>query len=354
MDGQPKYGKITPEFFQRVIYPSLGAKRNEVLVGPAVGVDNGVVNVGGGQVLIATTDPLSYIPELGVKDSAWLSIHSIASDIATSGFRPQYAIFDFNLPASLAYQDFESYWNALSQECKNLGIAIVGGHTGRFEGIDSTIIGAGTMFSLGSSRAFLTTAGAAKGHVVIVTKGAAIETTAVLSRVFPNKIRQEIGEDLLRSAQAYFSKISVVDDAFTATRIGLKQGGVSAMHDATEGGVLSGLYELATASSLGMTIDVEKIPISRETKEICKLFEIDPYASLSGGTLVFSCNESRANDALTLFHEKGTEAAIVGQLVEPDEGVRLIYENKHVTIMDRPLADPYWDAYYNAKHLGWT
>jgi hydrogenase expression/formation protein HypE len=354
MKEQPEFGKISIDVFEKVVYPNLGAFRNEVLVGPSFGVDNCVINVGGGQVLIATTDPLSHIPELGAEDSAWLSVHSIASDICTSGFHPQYAIFDFNLPSNFGSDEFERYWNALSRECKNIGIAIVGGHTGRFEGIDSTIIGAGTMFSLGSSRAFLTASSAIKGHVAIVTKGAAIETTGILSRVFANKITQTIGGDATKLAQTYFKKISVVEDALTVTKVGLREAGVSAMHDATEGGVLSGLYELANSSSLGLTIDLEKIPVSSETVEICKLFQIDPYVSLSEGTLILSCNQLRAADVLTLLHEKGIDASIVGQLSEPNNGIKLIGKNGEQSVMSQPARDPYWDAYYRAKRLGWS
>jgi hydrogenase expression/formation protein HypE len=353
MREHPKYGKFPREFFEKVIYPSLGAKRNEILVGPAPGVDNCVINVGGGQVLVATTDPLSYISELGAEDSAWLSVHSIASDISTSGFHPQYALLDFNLPAGFGSQEFERYWNALSRESVKLGIALVGGHTARFEGIDSTIIGAGTMFSLGSSRAYLTSASATLGHAVIITKGAAIETTGVLSRVFPNEIKIKIGENRLKIAQSYFKKISVVEDALTAVKAGLKAGGVSAMHDATEGGVLSGLYELAKASSLGMRVEMAKIPVSSETKEICELFEIDPYTSLSGGTLVFSCNVSTADEAVAMLEGKGIEAAIVGQLVNPEEGINLIDEKGKGRAIE-PVIDPYWDAYYKAKERKWT
>lgn len=354
MVEQPEYGKVSSEFFEKVIYPHLGAKRNEILVGPSVGVDNCVINVGGGQVLVATTDPLSYISELGAEDSAWLSVHSIASDISTSGFHPQYGIFDLNLPESFTSQEFERYWSALSRECEKLGIAIVGGHTGRFVGIDSTIIGSGTMFSLGSSRAYLSPTSAMLGHSVIITKGAAIETTGVLSRVFPHKIKDKIGERALKSAQAYFRKISVVEDAFTAIKVGIKEAGVSAMHDATEGGVLSGLYEIAKASLLGIHVEIEKIPVSPETKDICDLFKIDPFTSLSEGTLVFSCDPTRADDAIVLLGEKGIKAAIVGQLVAPEEGMNFIDRNGKVTSMAHPATDPYWAAYYKAKQAKWT
>jgi hydrogenase expression/formation protein HypE len=354
MEDEPKYGKIGADFFEKVIYPRLGAKRNEVLVGPLFGVDNTVVNMGGGQVLVATTDPLSYIPEVGEEDSAWLSVHSIASDISTSGFRSQYAIFDLNLPAAFKNQQFEHYWDSLSKECEKLGIAIVGGHTGRFEGIDSTIIGAGTMFSVGSSRAYLTPANATQGHSVIVTKGAAIETTGVLSRVFVNKIRNKIGENMLKVAQSYFKKISIVEDAYTATRVGLKEGGVSAMHDATEGGVISGLYELAKASSLGIKVDLQKIPISSETKEICDLFKIDPYTSLSEGALIIACNPARADDVVALLRERGIVAAIVGELLSPEEGRWLNALDGSSIPLQQSAKDPYWEAYYRAKEAHWT
>jgi hydrogenase expression/formation protein HypE len=350
----PEYGKIDREFFERVIYKNLGSKRNEVLVAPSLGADNTVINLGGGQVLVASTDPMSYISELGAEDSAWLSIHSIASDIATSGFHPQYAIFDFNLPPRLRSRDFEKYWTALSKECEALGIAIVAGHTGRFDGIDSTIVGAGTLFSVGSSRAYLTPAGAILGDSVIVTKGAAIETTGVLATVFPRSVEQSVGKERLGIAQSYVRKASVVEDALTAVKVGLKASGVSAMHDATEGGVLCGLYELAKAASLGLRVELRKIPVSLETREICQLFGIDPYISLSEGTLVFSCNPSRAPDAIALLKGKGISSALVGELVRPEEGIRLIDAKGKNSLINYPITDPYWNAYYKAKKKRWN
>lgn len=350
----PKYGKVTKDFFEAVIYPNLGAKRSNVLVGPKMGLDNCVINVGGGQVLVATTDPLTFISDIGPADSAWLSIHAIASDISTSGFQPQYAIFDFNLPSNLESTDFEMYWKELSKESENLGIAIVGGHTSRYEGLNSTIIGGGTIFSLGSSRSCLTPASANLGDDVIVTKGAAIETTGILSRVFPNNVRAKVGEKQLAKAQSYLKMTSVVQDALTAIKVGIKTGGVSAMHDATEGGVLSALYELASASSLGLRLEKKKIPVSTETHDICELFHIDPYISLSEGTLVFSCNPGKAGSAVAALGSIGIEASIVGQLVSPEEGIHLVDDKGTKTTIDYPIVDPYWMAYYQAKEKGWT
>ncbi len=348
----PQYGKITKEFFDRVIYPKLGAKRNEVVIGPTSGVDTCAVKIGSSEVLVATTDPLSYISELGPKDSAWLSINLIASDLSTSGFRPQYLILEFNLPPSMPSTVFESYWNALSAECDSQGIAIVGGHTGKFEGIDSTVIGAGVIFSIGSARTYLTSSGGKPKDKLILTKGAAIAATGILARVFPETISERIGKNGLELAQKYFQRISVVKDALIASAVGVKASGVTAMHDSTEGGVLSAIYELALASSCGALIEKEKIPLSEETRKICTLFEMDPYVSLGEGALVLSCVPEKESDILTALSSNEIGASVVGELTEKGTGIRL-GENGSEKPIGYPVVDPYWAAYYSAKKRGW-
>lgn len=169
-----------------MIFRRLGVKRREIVVGPRFGVDNSVVRIAKRSVLVATTDPLSFIPELGASSSAWLSVNLLASDLATSGFAPQYGIFDFNLPPSMNDRLFTEYWAAFHKECSRLGLAIVGGHTGKYEGCNYTIIGGGVLFAIGAEKEYLTSAMARDGDDIVLTKGAAIETTAILTRVFPD------------------------------------------------------------------------------------------------------------------------------------------------------------------------
>lgn len=349
----PEYGKITKGFFDKVIYPNLGAKRNEVIVGPSSGVDNCVVKIGSGEVLVATTDPLSYIPELGPEDSAWLSVNLIASDLSTSGFKPQYLILDLNLPPSMPGSLFEEYWSALSNECEKQGIAIIGGHTGKFKGLESTVIGGGVMFSIGSSRTYLTSSGGKVGDKIIVTKGAAIATTGILSRVFPRSVQRRIGEDGLRRSSSYFRKISVVKDALAAVTVGVRSSGVTAMHDCTEGGVLSAIHELASASSLGALVNKEQILISSETMGICDLFEVDPFVSLGEGALVLSCVPQKVSDVMSALSTSGIESSVVGSLREKSQQI-MILENGKKSPIDYPVVDPYWAAFYSAKDKGWN
>lgn len=352
-DPQRLFGKISKNFFDQVIFANLGAKRKEVVAGPTIGVDNCVIKVGSGEVIVATTDPLSYIPELGPEDSAWLSVNLIASDLTTSGFQPQYLVLDFNLPPTMPDSLFEEYWKALSKECNLQGIAIVGGHTGRFEGIDSTVIGGGVMFSIGSSRTYLTSAMGKVGDKIIITKGAGIAATGILARVFRNLVETEIGEEGLEEAQAYFRKITTVKDALTAAAVGVRSLGVNAMHDCTEGGVLSGIHELALASSLGVHVYKSEIPVSQETRKICEKFRIDPLVSLGEGALVISCNPQKTEAIVNTLANKGIPASIVGELKESSYGMR-ISDADGESELTRPETDLYWKAYYDAKERGWN
>src|SRR3546814_18921489 len=95
-----------------------------------------------------TSDPLSLIPSLGLEASAWLSVHLMANDMATTGYAPQYAQFVLNLPETLSSADFEAYWQYIHRYCTEIGTAITGGHTGKVAGQNSTVSGGGTMVAI--------------------------------------------------------------------------------------------------------------------------------------------------------------------------------------------------------------
>jgi hydrogenase expression/formation protein HypE len=298
---------------------------------------------------VATTDPMSFIRDIGPKQSAFESVGLIASDLATSGFSPQFALFDLNLPLSMKSSDFRAYWEAVSLECKKLGIAIIGGHTSRFEGLNSTVIGAGTMFSFGPEDSYLTSQNGRVGDKILVTKGAAIAATAILASSFPNFLRKRIGKSSLAKSKAYVKSITTVKDSLVSAKAG-----AGALHDSTEGGVLSALYELASASKTGMLVDLANIPVSEETREICKAFKIDPYTSLSEGSLVISCKPSKVNRVISALLSSGIKAAVVGELTPSRKGIMALDGEGEKFPVRYPVTDPYWRAYYGGKKSGWT
>ena len=345
-------GKVDRSYLNTVIYPRLGAVRREIIVGPKFGVDNAVVRVGSGKVLVATTDPLSFIPGLRPEESAWLSVHLLASDLTTSGFAPQYGIFDFNLPPEMRDQEFADYWKAFHSECKKLGVAIIGGHTGKYQGCGYSIIGGGVMYSIGDQGRYLTSAMAKNGDHIILTKGVAVETTAILTRAFPRTVRKVLEARLFEKAWRYLSKVSTVKDALAAASVGLHRDGVTAMHDATEGGVTAAVLELGTASGLGAELDLTNISISEETREICRFFGIDPLTSLSEGTLIIASRPNKAARVLNKLKSAGIPSQVIGRLTSKTRSAYATTKRGRVRV-NYPKYDPYWKAYWKGTTKRW-
>ncbi len=101
------------------------------------------------------------------------------------------------------------------------------------------------------------------GDLIMMTKGVAIATTGILSRVFPETVEKSFGSAFLKKAQQYLYSFSVVEDAIIAASVGLRDEGVTAMHDVTEGGLLGALYELSEASKTGLEIDLSNVIVTR-------------------------------------------------------------------------------------------
>jgi len=347
------FGKPNREYLEKVIYRRLGAMRREVIEGPRFGVDNAVVRIGPRKVVVATADPLSFIPSLGAPASAWLSVNLLASDLTTSGFAPQYGVFDFNLPPTMSQALFENYWKYFHKECRKLGLAIIGGHTGRYQGCDYTVIGGGTMCAIVGEEGYLASSMGQPGDDIVLTKGAAIETTAVMARSFPVHVKRALGADLFEKACAYLHKVSTVKDSLTAVSVGVHQNGVTAMHDATEGGVIAATFELAHASKLGAELVLSEIPVSTETKEICNLFHINPLSSLSEGSLIIACRPAKTEKLTAGLRRVGIRSAVIGTLTKNQAFCGIDAKGRKRTIR-YPRFDPYWKAYWKASSKHWA
>jgi hydrogenase maturation factor len=348
-----RFGKPTAQYMSQTVYRLNGKKLSEVLYGPQQGLDVSVVRLGKGKVMVATSDPLSYIPQVGPEASAWLSIHLLASDLTTTGFSPVYGLFDFNLPPAMRESQFAMFWKAFHNECKKLGISIIGGHTGKYPGIDYSIIGGGVLIATGSEKKYLTSSMANSGDEVILTKGAAIETTAVLTRTFPRRVKKALGPKLFALAWNYLGKTSTVRDALTASSIGVRRDGVTAMHDATEGGVIAGLIELATASDLGMIVSPESIPVSEESRALCDHFRIDPMVSLSEGSLIIASRPAKTDKIRSKLSSAGIPSSVVGSMTSKFRGCKTA-TGKGMRSLSYPDVDPYWKAYSRGIERGWS
>ena len=346
MSELPEIGKISPEIFSELIFPRLGAKSECILVGPQHGVDVGIVEIGDKAVAL-TTDPVFIVPEYGWERAAWFAIHILASDAVTSGLKPCFMAIDLNLPMEMTKGELDIVWDTMHRECEKLGISIVCGHTARYENCHYPMVGGATVLSVGDKDEYVTPKMAKAGDKIIVTKGPAIEATGIFATMFPKLIEKEFGLGFSQRAQEIFYKMSVVEDAMTAVSVGVRDAGVTAMHDATECGIWGGLYEIAQAADLGARVVREKIVVEDCVREICQYFGIDPYAAISEGTLIITCREHKAQEVVKELTKKGIAASIVGELIDQGHGMILV-EGESERRLEHPRVDPFWNAFYSA------
>ncbi len=343
----PAIGKVSPEIFNEVILPQLGRKRDSVLVGPEHGVDIGVCDLGHGQVMVTTTDPVFIVPPYGWERSAWFAVHILASDAVTSGLTPTYFTIDLNLPMSITRDELETMWNVIHRECESIGMAIISGHTGRYEGCEYPMVGGATVICIGAADKYVTPAMAREGDRIVITKGAAVEAAGLFACTFPQRVAEAYGEDAAKAAEEVFWQMSVVEDALTAVEVGVRDQGVTAMHDATECGVWGGLFEVAEASRVGMAVHKEDIILQPVIAQICDLFGIDPYSSISEGTLIITCRPEKADEVVGRLQAKGIPASSVGEVVPRSEGMNL-FEGGVKRELVHPRVDPFWQAFGKA------
>lgn len=338
MKRLPTLGKIHADFFNRVIFPRLGRKDRSVLVKPQHGVDFGAVDLGS-KVLVLSTDPFYIAAELGIEKAAWFAVHIIASDVAVSGIPPRYLSVDLNLPVEITQNELTRLWKTVHSECDILGINVVTGHTARYAGCNYPMVGGATMIGIGRKKELINPR-ARVGDRIVVSKGPAIETTGLLAAYFPGVLEKKFGRAFVGKARDIYYQMSTVKDA----RIAAGVGGVSAMHDATECGVYGGLYEIATHSGVGMHIYPEEMVLQEEVRNTCVCFGIDPYVSISEGTLLATVHKQKADAVVKALQSEGIPASIVGEVVPRKEGLYVMQKNKK-TQLRHPQVDPFWGVF---------
>ena len=316
-------------------------------MGPQHGVDVGIVEIGNKAVSI-TCDPFFIVPEYGWERAAWFAIHIIASDSITSGLKPTYLSIDLNLPMSITKEQLTIMWDIVHKECQKIGINIITGHTARYSDCHYPMVGGATIIGVGELDEYVTPKLAKVGDKIIITKGPAIEASGIFATMLPKIIEEKYGTAFALKAQEIFYKMSVVQDGTIAvgSRPPRKKG-VTAMHDATECGIWGGLYEIGQSSGCGVRVDQDKIVVEDGVLEICRLFGIDPYASISEGTLILTCRAQAADQIMNALHNNNIKASVVGELTKPEKGMVLVKNGKE-SKLEHPIVDPFWNAFYGA------
>jgi len=319
-------GKLPQDTLKKIVLRHLGAHRDDILLKPRVGEDAGAVRAGG-RVYILSIDPITGSREM----VGWLAVHASANDVAVCGGRPAWFSPTVLLPSGSTEEDVADVVRQIDRAAKSLGVGVVTGHSEIAPYTSSPIVIGHMMGPLLGGR-LITSSNAKVGDWIVMTKSAAMEGTAILASDFEDILRRKgVGESDIATARRYFRKISVVAEALYLTR----NGRVNAMHDATEGGVLGGLYELAEASGTGFRVMADEIPVTPVTARICRALEIDPLRLVSSGALLASVPR------LDVRLLRRVRAKPIGKIVHRRHG-RLVIGRDGVRELDEPVQDHLW------------
>ncbi len=341
MASDSKVGKIDLPTFERFLLKRIGSPNSKVRVGPLTGVDAAVIEVGG-KALVIAEDPIFPAAGLPLETFGWFTMHIGASDVAVMGVRPQFATYSLLMPPNTPDEEFETIVESIHQAALELGIAIVGGHTGYYPVVVTPIIGGITVLGIGELEEIVTPAGARPGDAVLMTKGPAIEATGLLAVLYEADMRRSYGDEMTDAAVARCQDITVVKDALIAKAAG----GVTAMHDATEGGVLGGLWEIAAASGVGMQIEEGLMPWPPEVEALCEMLSIDPLAAIAEGTLLITASADSVPAIVGALQEAAIACAQIGHVTDDASERTIIRRDGRVQALAVPEQDPFWPAFF--------
>jgi hydrogenase expression/formation protein HypE len=342
-EGRLALGKLSPELMSKYVFGMTGAKSSQVILEPSLGLDFGVVRLdrgrgraksrsAPGRYLIVSSDPITGVSER----AGWYAVNVSANDIATSGNRPKFMQSVVLLPARASEKEVRLLIADMHKTAGDLGIAIVGGHTEVSPGLDRPLV-VTTAFALADS--FVTTAGAKAGDTLMMTKTAGVEGTAIIGT--DPRFGKGLGRKAIAAARGYFERISVVEEAVAAYETGL----VHAMHDCTEGGVLGAVFEMATASGLGLRVEEDQIPVSEVTARMCSSLGIDPLKLISSGTLIVAVEKGGEEEVRDAVASVGSTISPIGRFNDGKIALASspgIHGGDRLQVLTGPPTDEIW------------
>jgi hydrogenase maturation factor len=318
-------GKLRAQTLQ-ALFDRHPLKDARVVVGPRVGEDAAVIDLGD-RYLVATSDPITFAAD----EVAWYALQVNANDVAVRGARPRWFLATLLLPEGRTTDEsVGALFDQLAAACAELEVALVGGHTEVTAGLDRAVV-AGTMLGEVAKDRLVTTAGARVGDAIVLTKGVPLEGAAIMAREREAELLAGgVRPAVIKRAKAFLRRpgLSVLPEAEIACELAE----VHAMHDPTEGGIATALWELAEAAGVGLRIDRERIVTLPEGAELCRALGLDPLGTIASGALLITLSPADAGVVIHALAREGIDSHYIGQVVPREQGVILVEANR-----ERPL-----------------
>lgn len=329
-------GKLNNDVLSRVVIDEIKAVRKDVLIRPSVGEDCGAVAFGD-LACVVTSDPITGADT----NIGKLAVDICVNDIASSGAEPVGILLTLLCPEGTTDKSIQEILRQANKTANALGVEIIGGHTEITSSVNKIIV-SGTALGKTPVSKLIRTGGARPGDLIYVTKYAGLEGSAILAVDLRKKLINDLSNRELLEAEALLDQISVLKEGLIGSKVG-----VSAMHDATEGGVLGAIYELCEASGLGCKIWEKHFDVLPVTRKICDVFNLDPLKLIASGSMVMAVNKEKASDLETLLKAQNISFSCVGNVIASSEKW-IVYGEGLSDDIHEPLMQPESDELYKA------
>lgn len=320
-----KIGKLPEPVLIRSVLKQVRHRRDEVLVGPAVGQDCAALQVGPDEVLVMSTDPITGT----VKDLGRHCIHITANDLAAAGAEPIGVMLTVMLPDFVEEPELRQMMQDVETVCSELQMEVLGGHTEITNVVRQPLISVTGVGKVKRSHV-LQTAQIQPNQDIVITKWIGLEATTILAKEKEEELRKRFPAGIVDTAKEFDRLLSVIPES----RIAMNHG-VSAMHDITEGGVFGALWEMASGAGVGLEVDLKKIPIRQETVEICQYFDLNPYQIMSSGSMMIAADDGY--ELVRKLEAAGIHGSVVGRTNNGND--RILRNGEDVRYLDKPQPD---------------
>ena len=326
-----KIGKLPEPMLIRSVLKEVEHRRDEVLVGPAVGQDCAVVELGEGEVFVLSSDPITGT----TKDIGRHSVHITANDLAASGAEPVGIMITVLLTPETTEEELKTMVRDVESACRELNMEVMGGHTEITDVVKQPLI---SLTGVGKIRKdqVLTTSSVKPGQDIVITKWIGLEGTSIAAKEKEAVLLERFAPSFVETAKKFDQYLSVVPEAKIA-----REWGVSAMHDITEGGVFGALWEMGSGSGVGLDIDLKRIPIRQETVEVCEVLGLNPYILMSSGSMMIAADDGWG--LVRRLEQAGIHGAVVGKATAGND--RILRNGEDTRYLDKPQSDELYKIY---------
>lgn len=284
-----------------------------VLIYPAVGEDITATVPGKDQLVVLKSDPITFATDAIGRYAVAVN----ANDIATAGATPRWFLTTLLLPYGITPSQVGEIMQELAQEARRWGVTLCGGHTEITDAVLRPVV-SGMMVGTVRPQTLIEKKNMRKGDAVLLTKGVAVEGTAIIAREFKERLLASgITAEEIDRCRRWIDRISVLPEA----RLAADEGAATAMHDVTEGGLATALLELSVAGGHKIAVEIEKIPIYDQTRMMCAALGLEPLGLIGSGSLLICCPAERSGPLMRKLEYEGISVACIGKILGVGEGI---------------------------------